>query len=74
MGVLESAGRILDDHAKKLLSDCHFDVPSDWVTSGGPGKRFRLGFIFELSNKPKVPPFEDNRPTVVITGSGIPGA
>ena len=74
ISVLESAGAVLDDHAKKLLSALQFDVPTDWAATGGPAKRYRMGFIFELSNKPKVPPFEDAIPTVVIRATGSPGA
>jgi TonB family protein len=71
IAVLESAGSILDDQAKKLLSAYIFDVPSDWVANGGAKKRYRRGFIFQLSNKPQVAPFDDAIPTLVITGSGL---
>jgi len=71
--VLESAGTILDDHAQKLLAGYRFEVPSDWVATGGAEKRYRIGFIFELTNKPKVARFEDTITTVVITGGGLPG-
>jgi TonB family protein len=74
ISVLESAGAVLDDHAKKLLSALQFDVPTDWAATGGPAKRYRIGYIFELSNKPKVPPFEEGIPTVVIRATGIAGA
>jgi TonB family protein len=67
--VADSAGKVLDNAAKQLLSDQHFTIPADWVATGGPEKRYRLGVIFQLTNKPKVPPFEDNRQTVVITVS-----
>ena len=65
--VTESAGHLLDDHAKTYLSAVHFTIPPDWSATGGPEKRQRLGIIFDLTNKPKVPRFEDDRVTVVIT-------
>jgi TonB family protein len=62
--IVESAGADLDAAAKRLISD------------GGcwPGKvsppptRGRLGVIFQLRDKPRVPPFEDDRPTIVVVG------
>jgi TonB family protein len=72
IAILESAGPILDARAEKALSDYQFDVPSDWVASGGPAKRYRMGFIFELSSMPKVPRFEYPVKTVVISASEQP--
>jgi hypothetical protein len=70
--VLESGQKILDDYSRRVLAGVHFEVASDWVATGGPKKRYRMGFVFNLSNKPKVASFEDAIPTVVITGSGLP--
>jgi outer membrane biosynthesis protein TonB len=69
--VAESAGGLLDESAKKLLSDARYSLPADWARNGDPERRFKAGVIFELRNKPRVPRFEDNRPTVVITASGM---
>ena len=69
--ILDFAGRVLDDHAKTILSKGHFDVPSDWGSTGGPNRRYTWGVIYELTNKPKVLPFPDDRPVMVITGSGV---
>src|SRR5579862_1948017 len=33
--ILESAGPDLDDRAKKMLADYHFEVPSEWISTGG---------------------------------------
>jgi TonB family protein len=65
--VTESAGHLLDDNAKVYLSDARFTIPPDWSSTGGPEKRQRMGIIFNLTNKPKVPWFEDDRMTVVVT-------
>jgi TonB family protein len=72
--VLVSGGALLDDPAKKLLANVRFQVPSDWVATGGPAKRYRQGVVFNLTNKPEVPPFEDSIPTAVVTVTGIPGS
>ncbi|MGB9330121.1 MAG: TonB family protein [Steroidobacteraceae bacterium] len=69
--VVDSAGQVLDDHARMFISKGHFDVPSDWEASGGPDRHFTLGIIYKLTNKPDVPPFPDDRTTMVLTGSGI---
>ena len=62
--VVESAGADLDAAAKKLISDggCRPGKGSSQPTRG------RLGVIFQLRDKPRVPPFEDNRPTIVVVG------
>jgi TonB family protein len=65
--VVESGGPLLDDAAKRLFSDVHFLIPSDWSTIGGPTKRFRYGAIFQLLGKPRVPQFDDDRHIMVIT-------
>ena len=65
--VSESAGSLLDNAAKELLSDQHFRIPSDWQSAGGPAKRFRYGVIFRLVGKPDVARFDDNRHIAVIT-------
>jgi hypothetical protein len=65
--VLESAGPVLDDGAKKILADTHFEVPTDWSSTGGPTRRVRYGFLFRLTGKPDVACFEDERQTVVVT-------
>jgi|HubBroStandDraft_4_1064222.scaffolds.fasta_scaffold548731_1 hypothetical protein len=44
--VIESGGQLLDDHAKALLSDEHFEIPADWLATGGPEKRYQVGVIF----------------------------
>jgi TonB family protein len=66
--IVESGGPLFDEAAKKIFFDHHFVIPSDWSATGGPAKRFRYGVIFRLIGKPDVPPFGDNRRTVVITG------
>ena len=65
--ILESAGPLLDDAAKTVISDQPFRVPADWSATGGPAKRFRYGVIFRIMGKPDVPLFEDKRQTAVIT-------
>jgi TonB family protein len=70
--VLESGGALLDDGARKLLADLRFDIPPDWVATGGPAQRYRFGVIFELTGKPRVLRFEDKRRTVTITS--VPGS
>jgi TonB family protein len=68
--VVESAGQVLDGGAVRLLSGQHLKVPPGWT----PEQRLKMGVIFQLTNKPKVPPFEDNRQTLFVTGSSVPGA
>jgi TonB family protein len=70
--VVEPSGSLLDKQAVQLLSIGHFDLPEDWLVTGGPEKRYRIGMTFELSNKPPVPKFQDGRTTVNVKGSGIP--
>jgi TonB family protein len=65
--VLESGGTLLDGAARQLLGAVRFNVPADWVATGGSAKRYRLGVIFDLTSKPKVPRFTNSIPTVVIT-------
>ncbi len=71
--VVESAGALLDDSARQLLADERFELPADWVTSGGPQRTYAFGVIFELSDKPKVAAFDDDRPTIVVTARVLPG-
>jgi TonB family protein len=71
--VLESDGPLLDKQARRLLERYSFEVPPDWAAIEGPKKRYRMGYIFELSNKPKVDRFDESIPTVVINGSGLGG-
>jgi TonB family protein len=68
--IRESGGLVLDDAARKVFSEGHFLVPPDWSRSGGPGKRFLYGVIFQLRGKAEVARFADHRLTVVVTGSG----
>jgi TonB family protein len=68
--ILESGGLVLDDAARKLFSEGHFLIPPDWSASGGPGKRYVYGVIFQLRGKAEVARFADKRLTLVITGSG----
>ena|ERR1700683_949402 len=70
--VSESGGALLDDGAKKVLADLRFDIPPDWMLTGGPAQRYRFGVIFELAGKPRVLRFEDKRRTVTITA--VPGS
>ena len=72
--VVESAGSELDEAAKSYVADAQFRIPDDWVAQGGPATRVRVGVIFQLTNKPKVPGFDDGRPAVIITGQGLPGS
>jgi TonB family protein len=60
--VVESAGPLLDRAATELVSEGRF-TPGNPVDTPG-----RVGVIFQLTNKPRVPPFEDNRQTVTVTG------
>jgi len=60
--VIDSAGPILDGGAKALLSAARCK-PGD-----PPESSSRFGVIFELTNKPRVPPFEDDRQIVTVTG------
>jgi TonB family protein len=69
--VLESGSPLFEEQAKRLLSATHFDVPPDWDSTGGPKKRYRMGVIFNLTNKPKRPRFGDDIPTAVITGTSL---
>jgi hypothetical protein len=59
--VVESAGSILDAGAKAVLSDAHC-TPAKSPATRGP-----IGVIFQLTNKPRVPPFEDDRQTITVT-------
>jgi TonB family protein len=68
--VTESAGPAFDESAKRLLADGHYKVPSDWAKNGDYDRRFTIGVIFELQNKPRVPPFEGNMETIVIQANG----
>jgi TonB family protein len=70
--VVESAGKLLDDAARQLLGDERFDLPAGWVKSGGPGRTFSFGVVFEFSDKPKPPAFEDDRPTIVVEARAVP--
>jgi outer membrane biosynthesis protein TonB len=64
--ILESAGPILDAGAMKLFADGH-------CTPGNPPEtRTQIGVIFQLTGKSKVQPFEDHRPTIVVTAIGLP--
>jgi TonB family protein len=65
--VVDSAGPLLDDGAMRLVSASHC-TPGDPPNSVG-----RMGVIFNLTNKPPVPPFQDHRPTIIVTGSALPG-
>jgi len=63
--VVESGGPLLDAAGKRLLSDGRCT----------PGNLpVRAGIIFQLTGKPKVQPFDDNRLIIVVTGSSISGA
>jgi TonB family protein len=66
--IVESGGPLLDAGAKKLAADGNYTIPANWAAIGGPARRLRMGMIFQLVGKPRVAPFEDNRPTVVVTG------
>jgi TonB family protein len=70
--IVESAGQLLDEAARRLLGDERFAVPRDWATHAGPAKTYAFGVIFELSDKPKVPAFEDDRPTIVVSAHALP--
>jgi TonB family protein len=67
VAVVESGGPLLDTGAMKLASTNRC-APGEPSTSRG-----RLGVIFQLMGSPKVPAFEDNRPTVVVTGYPLSG-
>jgi TonB family protein len=67
IAVVDSGGPLFDAAAKQLMSDSR-------CTPGNPPEtRGRVGVIFQISGMPKVQPFEDNRPTVVVTAGTIPG-
>lgn len=70
--VVESAGKILDESARHLLAEERFEVPADWVANAGPQRTYAFGVIFELADKPKVPAFADDRPTIVVTARSPP--
>jgi TonB family protein len=70
--VVEAAGTVLDEAARQLLADERFDLPPDWAKNGGPGRTYAFGVIFELSDRPKPPAFEDDRPTIVVQGRAVP--
>ena len=65
--ILESAGPLLDDAAKSVITDQRFRVPADWSATGGPAKRFRYGVIFRIAGKPDAPLFDDKRQIAIIT-------
>jgi TonB family protein len=71
--VVESAGKILDESARHLIADERFELPADWVASGGPARTYTFGVMFELSDKPEVRAFDDDRPTIVVTARTLPG-
>jgi outer membrane biosynthesis protein TonB len=60
--IIESAGPTLDTGVKRMLSDAHCTPGTPPDASG------QLGIIFQLTNRPKVPPFEDKRQVITITG------
>ena len=68
---------IFDANLGSYLRSFRFDVPEDWVSSGGPALRFKLSVLYLL--RPCLPhgPCEDLEPfagdnIVTITGSPIP--
>jgi outer membrane biosynthesis protein TonB len=63
--VIESAGPILDAGAEALMSDAYCRPGNP------PGARSQFGVIFQLTNKPEVAPFKDNRKVVVVTARGM---
>jgi len=71
--VVESADKILDESARQLLADERFELPADWAKSGGPARTYAFGVIFELSDKPKVASFDDDRPTILVTARALAG-
>jgi TonB family protein len=50
--VVESAGKVLDDNAMALLYAGHFELTSEWLESGGPAKRYRVGVIMNSLTSP----------------------
>jgi hypothetical protein len=72
--LLEGAAPVLTRTVIAFLEACKYVVPSDWTSSGGPAKRYRLGAIFNLIGRPPLPPFEDQETTIVITATPIRGS
>jgi TonB family protein len=70
--VVDPSGSLLDKHAVQLLSIGHFTLPEDWLMTGGPETRYRIGITFELSNKAPVPQFLDGHRTINVKSTGIP--
>jgi TonB family protein len=69
--ILESGGKLLDNAAKEVVSDRQIKIPPA-PASAEPGRRYRVGVLFELRGMPVVAPFEDGRETVTLTGYPIP--
>jgi TonB family protein len=69
--ILESGGKILDKAAKDVVSDLQSRIPPD-AASAEPGKRYRVGVLFDLRGMPRVAPFEDGRQSVTLTANPIP--
>jgi TonB family protein len=64
--VLESGGPLLDGAARQFITAFGFNLPSGWAATAGSAKRYRLGVVFDLASKPRVPLYGDSIPTVVI--------
>lgn len=69
--VVEPGGPEFDSAAKDLFSSLHFNVPPDWLSTGGPTKLFRWGVIFQFPDAHPAP-FEDHRQMVWVTTSRLP--
>ena len=65
--LLEADSSGLAANARAVLVGYRFVVPADWTGSGGPLRRFRVGFIYKLPGKPVPLPLEDKRPTIALT-------
>ena len=65
--LLEADSSDLAANARAVLVGYRFMVPADWSASGGPLRRFRVGFIYKLPGNPVPPPFADKRPTITLT-------
>ena len=72
--IVESAGKLFDAAARQLLTDERFEPPADWTAKRGPERTYAFGVIFELADKPKVAPFADDRPIIVVSARPPPSA
>ncbi len=71
VAVIESGGKLLDGCVYRSLGKVRFEVPKDWAAIGGPSRRYRQGFIFEVFGREKVQPFDRNVAVTVVNTTRV---